>query len=234
MASATWTERRPYSLRALWDSSLGKKAVMAVSGLIMVLFLLAHMFGDLKVFFGPGQFDAYGRWLRTVGEPVMHYSWTLWLVRVVLIAAVVAHVVSAAQLSRRDAKARPVRYVNRRAGSSYATRTMRWGGVILALFIVWHVLDLTTGTVHPGFQPGHPYANVVATFSTWYGNVVYIVAMLALGLHVQHGFASAAQTLGLHGPRRVRLVKNLGNVLAVLLAAGFIAVPVGVMTGVVK
>lgn len=234
MVSATWAERRPPSLRALWDSSVGKKTVMAVSGLIMLLFLVAHAFGDLKVFFGPGQFDAYGHWLRTIGEPVMHYAWTLWVIRTVLVAAVVAHAVSAYQLSRRDLRARPVKYVHRRAKSSHATRTMRWGGVILGLFVVWHILDLTTGTVHPGFQPGHPYANVVATFSTWYGNVIYIVAMLALGLHVQHGFAAAAQTLGLDGARRVRLVKNLGNVLAVLLTLGFIAVPVGVMTGLVS
>jgi succinate dehydrogenase / fumarate reductase cytochrome b subunit len=234
MVSATWTERRPPSLHAFWDSSVGKKAVMAASGLIMVLFLIAHAFGDLKVFFGPGQFDAYGHWLRTIGEPVMHHAWTLWVIRAVLVVAVAAHAVSAYQLSRRDARARPVRYVHRRAKTSFATRTMRWGGIVLGLFIVWHILDLTTGTVHPGFQPGHPYANVVATFSTWYGNVVYIVAMLALGLHVQHGFAAAAQTLGLDGSRRVRLVKNLGNVLAVLLTLGFIAVPVGVMTGVVS
>ncbi len=112
---------------------------------------------------------------------------------------------------------------------------MRWGGIILALFIVWHILDLTTGTVHPGgFQSGHPYQNVIDTFSTWYGNVVYIVAMLALGLHVQHGFWSAAQTLGVGSATRDRVLKTIANVLALLLTAGFIAVPVGVMTGVVS
>src|SRR5947209_19708069 len=136
MVTATWTDRRPPSLRAAWDSSVGKKAVMAVSGLLMVLYLLAHAFGNLKVFFGPGQFDGYAHWLRTMGEPVMHYSWTLWVIRVVMVLAVVAHVVSAYQLSRRDIKARPVKYEHKKAGSSYATRTMRWGGIILALFIV--------------------------------------------------------------------------------------------------
>lgn len=234
MVTATWTDRRPPSLRAAWDSSVGKKAVMAVSGLVMVLYLLAHAFGNLKVFFGPGQFDGYARWLRTMGEPVMHYSWTLWVIRVVMAVAVVAHAVSAYQLSRRDSKARPVRYQNRKAGSSYATRTMRWGGIILGLFLIWHLLDLTTGTVHSGFQPGHPYANVVGTFGTWYGDVIYIVAIVALGLHIQHGFWSAAQTLGVGSAKRDRLIRTTGTVVAVLLTLAFVAVPVGVMSGVVK
>lgn len=97
---------------------------------------------------------------------------------------------------------------------------MRWGGIILALFIVWHILDLTTGTVHSGgFQAGHPYQNVVDTFSTWYGNVVYIVAVLAMGLHVQHGFWSAAQTLGVGSAARDRVLKTLAVVFAVVLTA---------------
>jgi succinate dehydrogenase / fumarate reductase cytochrome b subunit len=234
MVTATWTDRRPPSLRAAWDSSVGKKAVMAVSGLVMVLYLLAHAFGNLKVFFGPGQFDGYAHWLRTMGEPVMHYSWTLWVIRVVMVVAVVAHAVSAYQLSRRDQKARPVKYAHRKAGSSYATRTMRWGGVIIGLFLIWHLLDLTTGTVHSGFQAGHPYANVVGTFNTWYGDVIYIIAIAALGLHIQHGFWSAAQTLGVGSAKRDRLIRTTGNVVAVLLTLAFVAVPVGVMTGVVK
>lgn len=218
----------------IWDSSVGKKTVMAVSGLLMLLYLIAHMYGNLKIFFGPGTFDEYAHWLRTVGEPFMHYEWTLWVIRVVLVIAVVAHAVSAYQLSRRDQKARPVKYAHPRRRASYATHTMRYGGIVLALFIVWHILDLTTGTVHSGgFQNGHPYANVVDTFSTWYGNVVYIVAMLALGLHIQHGFYSAAQTLGVGSRSRDLVLKTLANVLAVVITLGFIAVPVGVMTGLV-
>jgi len=125
--------------------------------------------------------------------------------------------------------------VHRKPRASYATRTMRWGGVILALFIVWHLLDLTTGTVHSGgFESGKPYQNVVDTFSTWYGNVIYIVAMLAVGLHIRHGFWSAAQTLGVGSRTRDRALKTIANALALLLTAGFLAVPVGVMTGVVS
>jgi len=235
MVSATWADRRPpSSLRAFWDSSVGKKTVMAVSGLVMLAYLYAHAFGDLKIFFGPTTFDGYGHWLRTVGEPFMHYGWTLWLIRIAMIVAVVAHATSAYQLSRRDIRARPVKYEHRKAGSSYATRTMRWGGVILGLFIVWHLLDMTTGTVHPGFQAGHPYANVLGTFQHWYSNVIYIVAMLALGLHIQHGFWSASQTLGVGSVKRDRMLKVTGVIVAWVLALGFIAVPVGVMIGLVK
>lgn len=217
-----------------WRSTIGKKTVMAVSGLAMLGFLVAHMLGNLKVFFGPGEFNEYAHWLRTIGDPLLHYEWALWILRLGLVAAVVAHAVSAYQLSRLDRKARPTAYQHKRRRASYATHTMRWGGVILALFIVWHVLDLTTGTVHPnGFEHGRPYQNVVDTFSTWYGNTIYIVAMLAVGLHVRHGFWSAAQTLGVGNARRELVLKTLANGLALLLTAGFLAVPVAVMTGLV-
>ncbi|MET7717904.1 succinate dehydrogenase [Streptomyces sp. NPDC005407] len=234
MALATRTDRKPPPTRTFWGSTVGKKAVMAVSGLIMLGYLVAHVMGNLKVFFGPGEFNAYGHWLRTMGEPVLHYEWALWIVRVVLLAAVVGHAVSAYQLSRRDIKARPTPYAHKRRRASYATRTMRWGGIIVALFIVWHLLDLTTLTVNENAQPGHPYENVVATFSTWYGNVIYIVAMLAVGLHIRHGFFSAAQTLGVGNATRDRTLKALANILALVLTAGFVSVPVAVMTGVVS
>ncbi|GAA2259450.1 succinate dehydrogenase [Streptomyces ruber] len=207
---------------------------MAVSGLIMLLYLVVHMLGNLKIFFGAAEFDGYAHWLRTLGEPFLHHEWALWIVRVVLVVAVVAHAVAAYQLSRRDIKARPSKYVHKKARTSYATRTMRWGGIILALFIVWHVLDLTTGTVHPDFQAGHPYQNVIDTFSTWYGNVIYIVAVLAVGLHVRHGFWSAAQTLGAGSRTRDRALKITANALALVLTVGFVSVPVAVMTGVVS
>ncbi|THA26910.1 succinate dehydrogenase [Streptomyces sp. RKND-216] len=227
-------ERRPSLAGMLWRSTVGKKAVMAVTGLAMLLYLVAHMLGNLKVFLGPGDMNGYAHWLRTIGEPFLGPGWFLWLARVALVAAVVAHGVAAYQLSRRDLAARPVGYAHRRRRASYATRTMRWGGIILALFVVWHVLDLTTGTVHPGFEQGRPHQNVVNTFSTWYGNVVYSVAMLAVGLHVRHGFWSAAQTLGANRPHLDRALRRAADVLAVALTAGFLAVPIGVMTGVVS
>jgi len=248
MALATRTdtghERRPAQKRkpprkqsfigSVWRSTIGKKAVMAVSGLIMLAYLVAHMLANLKIFFGPGDLNGYAHWLRTLGEPFLPHEGFLWLARVGLLAAVVLHGVAAYQLSRRDLAARPRGYAHQRRRASYATRTMRWGGVILGLFIVWHILDLTTLTVNERAEPGHPYENIVATFSTWYGNTIYIVAMLALGLHVRHGFWSAAQTLGAGRPRRDRALKLAANGLAAILTCGFIAVPIGVMSGVVS
>ncbi|RMI43548.1 succinate dehydrogenase cytochrome b subunit [Streptomyces triticirhizae] len=234
MALATRTERRPPTVVRLWRSTIGKKTVMAVSGAIMLLYLVFHMLGNLKVFFGPDEMNGYAHWLRTIGEPVLHHEWFLWLARVGLLAAVLAHGVAAYQLSRRDLAARPVGYRHRRARTSYATRTMRWGGVILALFVVWHILDLTTGHVNPNGESGRPYENVVATFNTWYGNTIYGVAMVAVGLHIRHGFFSAAQTLGAGSAARDRALRLTANGLALVLTLGFLAVPVGVMTGVVE
>ncbi|MDI2124588.1 succinate dehydrogenase cytochrome b subunit [Yinghuangia seranimata] len=240
MALATRTQHAqhpqhpPSLLGSLWRSTVGKKAVMAVTGLIMLAYLVAHMIGNLKIFFGPGEFDHYAHWLRTIGGPVLHYEWFLWILRVVLVAAVVLHGVAAYQLSRRDLAARPVKYARPRARTSYATRTMRWGGVILGLFVVWHILDLTTLTVNPNAQHGHPYANVVASFDRWYVAAFYIAAMLALGLHIRHGFWSAAQTLGANSPRRDRAFKAAANALAALLTVGFVSVPVAVLTGIVS
>ncbi|MDB1088636.1 succinate dehydrogenase cytochrome b subunit [Streptomyces sp. ACA25] len=228
------TDRRPSLPGTLWRSTIGQKTVMAVTGGILLLYLVVHMLGNLKIFFGPEEFNGYAHWLRTVGEPVLRHEWLLWLTRVVLLGAVILHGVSAYRLSRLAGTARPVRYAHRRARSSYATRTMRWGGVIIALFVVWHLLDLTTGTVNPEFEAGRPYENVVASFSTWYSNVIYITAVLAVGLHIRHGFWSAAQTLGLNHPRRNATLRATANVLALVLTAGFLAVPLAVMTGVVS
>jgi len=220
--------------RTLWNSTIGKKTVMAVTGLIMLLYLVIHMLGNLKIFFGAAEFNGYAHWLRTIGEPALHHEWTLWIIRVVLLLSVVLHGVSAYLLSRQDIRARPSKYVHKRPRASYATRTMRWGGVIIGLFVVWHLLDLTTLTVNENAQPGRPYQNVVATFSTWYGNVIYIVAVLALGMHIRHGFWSAAQSLGVGSATRDRMLKSTANVLALALTVGFVSVPVAVMTGVVS
>ncbi|WP_431948777.1 succinate dehydrogenase cytochrome b subunit [Actinacidiphila sp. bgisy167] len=223
--------RRPSLLGALWGSTVGKKAVMAGTGVIMLLFLVAHMLGNLKIFFGPEEFNGYAAWLRTIGEPALHNSWYLYIQRTGLVVAVVLHGVAAYQLSRRDIRARPAKYEHKRQRASYATRTMRWGGVILGLYIVWHILDLTMLTVNPLGKEHHPYENIVADFRIWWVNVVYIVAMLALGLHIRHGFWSAAQTLGAVNKRRDRALKITANVLAASLTAGFLVVPVAVMTG---
>lgn len=208
---------------------------MATTGSVMLLFLVVHMAGNLKIFFGPTDFDAYAHWLRTIGEPALHYSWYLWIQRVVLVACLVAHVVSAAQLSKRDLRARPQRYEHRqRPRASFATSTMRYGGVIILLFVVWHILDLTCGVLNPHYEAGHPYENVVADFQVWWISLIYIVAMAALCLHIYHGFWSAAQTLGANNAGRDRVLKTIATVLALVISVGFLSVPVAVMTGLVS
>jgi succinate dehydrogenase / fumarate reductase cytochrome b subunit len=222
------------SARSLWHSTIGKKAVMAVTGLIMVLFLFLHMLGNLKIFFGATDFDHYAAWLRTIGEPVLHYSWYLWVQRAVLLVAVVLHGTAAAQLSIRNRRARPVGYAHgQRPQATFATRTMRYGGAILALFIVWHLLDLTVGLVHPGFDRDSPYRNVVGDFHVWWITLIYLVAVVLLGIHLNHGFWSAAQTLGVNRPARDRAIRTIGSALAVVITVGFVLVPVGVLTGLV-
>jgi succinate dehydrogenase / fumarate reductase cytochrome b subunit len=207
---------------------------MSVTGLLMLAFLVLHMLGNLKVFFGPTDFDHYAAWLRTIGEPVLHGAWFLWIQRAVLLVAVLAHTTAAAQLSKRDLAARPVKYTHgQRAKATFATRTMRWGGVIIALFIIWHLLDLTVGATNPDFEKNEAYHNVVKDFQVWWINVIYIVAMVMVGLHINHGFWSASQTLGVNRPHRNATIRATGTTLAVLITVGFIAVPVGVMTGLV-
>ena len=213
-------------------SSVHLKLVMAVTGAVMLVYLVLHMLGNLKIFFGEQALDTYAAWLRVVGEPALPGSGLLWLIRAVLLVSVVAHVVAATVLAVRARRARPVRYAHRRpVSTSYASRTMRWGGVIILLFVVYHVLDLSTGTVNPNGVHGQVYDNVVADFSRWYVTLAYTVAMIAVGLHVRHGVWSALQTLGRSsGPDQARY-KIIALVFAVVLTAGFLAVPFAVQLG---
>lgn len=203
---------------------------MAVTGLALVAFLFAHMLGNLKVFLGADDLNQYAAWLRTIGEPALPYGVFLWILRIGLIVAVVLHITAAVQLSIRDRRARPVKYVHgQRARASFATSTMRWGGAALAVYVVWHILDLTVGVANRDYVDGQPYHNIVADFSVWWVNLIYIVALLMLGLHLRHGFFSAARTLGVGGGA----VRAVGLVVTVLITGGFLAVPIAVMTGLV-
>jgi succinate dehydrogenase / fumarate reductase cytochrome b subunit len=227
--------KRRTGLAALWHSSIGKKWVMAVTGLLMLAFLLLHMLGNLKIYFGQKDFDHYAHWLRTAGTPVLHNVWFLWISRFVLGVAVIAHFTAAAQLSKRDIQARPQKYASgQRPQATFATRTMRFGGVIVLLFLVFHLLDMTAGVTNPDFAEGHVYANVYTDFQHWYINLIYMVAVFALGFHINHGFWSASQTLGLNSPTRDKAIKATGTFLAVIITVGFWMVPIGVMTGMVK
>ena len=218
-------------------STVGQKALMAVSGILLALFLVAHMVGNLKIFVGAESFDHYAHWLSTIGAPLLPDSGYLWIQRTVLTAALVAHVWAATSLALRARAARPVRYAHRRpVRGGYAARTMRWGGVIILLFAVYHVLDLTTGHLNPVGDRAHPYANVVADFAPdrWYVTLFYTLAVLSVGFHLRHGVFSALRTLGQRtaaGERRARLVALL---VAVGLCAGYLSVPFAVMVGLVS
>lgn len=210
------------------------KFVMAATGAILVLYLVAHMLGNLKIFFGEQALNTYAHWLRQIGEPALPGEGMLWLIRFVLLVSVAAHIVAATILAVRARRARPVQYAHRRpVSTSYASRTMRWGGVIILLFVIYHILDLTTGTVNPNGVPGEVYDNVVADFSRWYVTLAYTVAMIAVGFHVRHGVWSALQTLGRSsGPYQMRY-KAIALAVAVVLTAGFLAVPFAVQFGLV-
>lgn len=218
------------------NTSLQLKIVMAVTGVISVLYLVLHMVGNLKIFLGQGALDTYAEFLRTVGEPVLPYSTLLWIIRVVLTVSIVLHIVSATILARRAAKARPVKYAaTPKTPGSYAARTMRWGGVIILLFIVYHILDLTTGTLNPNGVGGAVYDNVVSDFAPgrWYVTLFYTLAVVAVGFHLRHGIWSALQTLGRSDGTRQHVQKIVSTVVAVVLTVGFLAVPFAVTFGLV-
>jgi succinate dehydrogenase / fumarate reductase, cytochrome b subunit len=228
--------RAPAARRQVRPPSVLLKFVMAVSGALMLLYLLLHMIGNLKIFLGGAALDHYAAWLRTILQPALPYEGTLWVVRFVLTVAILAHIWSATVLTIRARRARPVRYaVRNKVPGSYAARTMRWGGVIILLFVVYHLLDLTAGTLNPNGVHLHVYDNLVADFapSRWYVTLFYVLAVVAVGFHVRHGLWSGLQTLGWSNGRRQRALKLLSTGFAVVLTAGFLSVPIAVTAGLV-
>ena len=228
--------RRPVSshrVMALWHTVIGKKVVMAVTGFVLVGFVIGPMLGNLKIFSGPEEIDAYSRFLREVGTPELSYGQLLWLVRIVLLICVTLHITAAIQLTRLSWAARPIGYsVKRDIETTFAARAMRWGGALLVLFVVFHLLHMTGGVV--GFGPGQfkPLAvhqNVVAAFAVWPVALFYIVAMGALCLHLGHGIWSMLQTLGWNTARNEATLKRVSQVIAIVVFVGFTSVPVAVM-----
>ncbi len=221
---------------ALYRTSIGKKTVMAVTGIIMYLFMILHIYGNLKVVEGHDKFNAYSDYIRTVGNPIFFRTELLWLIRIVLLASVILHVVAAVQLTQQSVASRPVRYVNKKeTDATIASRTMRWGGLVIFFFIIYHILDLTLGTAHSGaYQAGDVYGNVVSGFSHWYVTVFYVLAMIALGFHLYHGVWSMFQTLGINRRKYNRFFRGLALISAVLIAGGGIVVPVAVLAGIVS
>lgn len=219
----------------LYRSPMTKKAVMAVTGIMLFGFVFAHMIGNLKLYQGAEKLDAYAIGLRELGAPVLGYGEALWLARFGLIAAVVLHIVSAYQLTRINKRARNTKYAKtRNQESTYASRTMRWGGVIILLFIVYHLLHFTTGHAHPDFVYGSVYNNVVIGFQNPISSAIYIVANLALGFHLFHGLWSMFQTLGWNGPRFNPLRKIFAIAFAVMISAANISFPLAVLSGAIE
>jgi succinate dehydrogenase / fumarate reductase, cytochrome b subunit len=219
--------------KAAKTNSVFKKVVMALSGIVMLLYLIAHVVGNLKVFAGREAFNSYSEWIRTVGEPAVPSQTVLTIVRIVLLVSVIAHFWAAVSLWQQARRARPERYVTKKAvAQSYASRTMRWGGVIVLLFIVWHILDLTTGTVNPD-GGASPYDRLVASFSNPFSTAFYVLALVLLGMHLRHGIWSATQTLGQSNKRRERTVNAFAIVFSTALIAGFLLVPLSVLFGLV-
>lgn len=219
----------------LYRSSVGKKIVMALTGAVLVLFVLGHMAGNLKAFQGAEAFNHYAEGLREFGDPFLPRTGALWIVRLGLLGAVALHVLAALQLTRMSHDARSEGYGRQESlVFSYASRTMRWGGIIILAFVVYHLLHFTTGTVHSDFRPGDAYHNLVVGFQNPWIVLSYIVAVGALGFHLHHGIWSTFQTLGLSHPKYNHLRRPLAAVLAVAVFVGFIAVPVAVMAGVIS
>lgn len=216
-------------------STVALKYSMAVSGLIMVGYLILHMYGNLRAFDSPDAFNDYAHHLRTIGVPFLPHSGLLWIVRVVLLAAVLVHAYAAITLWRRNKKAAGyvgrTRYQTKQNKTgvqrSYASFTMRWGGVTIALFIVFHILNLTTNTIHPGGASDEPYEKLHNSFQYWWVLLSYTVAMIAVGFHLWHGFWSAFTTLG-QNRSSTRLASSLNKAaiaVAALITIGFLAPP---------
>ena len=215
---------------AFYQSSIGKKAVMAVTGIIGVGFVIGHMLGNLQAFPMLGGKEG----LNNYSEFLRQTHGLLWLARSVLLTAVLLHIVAAYQLTRMSWAGRPTDYKYwYPEGSDYASRTMRWSGPILALFIIYHLLDLTFGPVNPDFVEGDVFHNLVVSFSYWNISLVYIVAMLALGLHMYHGAWSMFQSLGLNNSKYDTLLKRFAILVTVFVVAGNISIPLGVLIGII-
>ena len=218
------------------------KLLMAVSGAFFVFYVLVHMYGNLKVFGGQAAFDEYAHHLRTIGEPILPYKGFLWVFRVLLIASLIAHAYSAFYLWSKASGARSNRYAIRLAGAAaWRSQAMRWGGVALLLFVAFHLVHFTTNKVN--FNPevsasaigDSPYALVVASFQVWWLVIIYLLALAALGLHLQHGVWSASQTLGwTTSPAARARAKAVAVLIAAVVTVGFALPPLFILFGIVE
>jgi succinate dehydrogenase / fumarate reductase, cytochrome b subunit len=233
--AATRKRRTPFFVE-LYRSALGKKYIMAITGVIFMGYVLAHMLGNLKLYQGADDFNTYAEFLRRLLYPIMPESATLNLMRLVLILALVGHVVAAVQLTAMNRRARPEAYRSKRdyIAADFAARTMRWTGVILFLFVAYHLADLTWGWVNPAPEGATVYEKVVASFQVPVVSAFYLLANLALGVHLYHGVWSLFQSLGINNRRFNHWRRGLAVGFTVVVVGGNLSFPIAVLTGVIS
>ncbi len=229
--------RAPWIVQ-LYGTALGKKYAMAISGIVGLGYIFAHMVGNLKMYFGAESIDGYSEWLREgLLYPILPHTVMLWILRLTLIAALVVHVHAAYALTVVNRRARPTNYQSERhyVAADFAARTMRWTGVIVLLFIAFHLADLTWGVdaVNPAWEEGAAYANLVASLSRPPVAAFYLLANLALGVHIYHGIWSLFQTMGWNNRRFNSYRRSLAIAVTVLVIGGNLSFPIAVLTGVV-
>ncbi|HEX3533294.1 MAG TPA: succinate dehydrogenase cytochrome b subunit [Gemmatimonadaceae bacterium] len=217
-------------LRTFYGSMVGKKAVMGLTGLIWIGFVILHALGNLLIFRGSAAINSYSHFLKSTGE-------LLWALRAVLFVAVVLHVIAAIQLTRQSRAARPIGYTKRETQvATISSRTMRWGGALILIFLVLHILHFTTGDIRPAgvFSREDVYANLVTSFRIWWVALFYVIAMIALGLHLFHGTWSSVRSIGVSPASPQPLHRRVSFVIAVFVWAAFTAVPLAVFSGIVR
>ncbi len=232
---ATTSSRRTPFLVSLYRSALGKKYVMAITGIVWLGYVFAHMVGNLKIYQGAEAFNNYAHFLRELLYPLLPSSGTLWLLRVLLIVALFFHVLAAYQLTVMNRQARPVSYRSKRdyVAADFASRTMRWTGVIVLLFLAYHLADLTWGWVNPVGREAEPFGRVVASFSQPAVAAFYVVANLALGLHIFHGAWSMFQSMGWNNRRFNHWRRAFAIAFAAVVVIGNVSFPLAVAFGAV-
>lgn len=225
-------------IQALYATTIGKKFIAAITGLVLFGFLLGHVAGNLKVFTGTNadgipHIDEYGQFLKVAGEPMLPAGFALWGARIVLLLALVLHVVAVSQLAMLSSEARPVNYVqSKKRAASLPALWMMFSGIVILFFIVFHILHFTTGTIRLGnFEHGYVYNNLSSSFGKPLVAMGYILVMIVLGFHLNHGVWSLFQTLGLDNPDRNRPLRMFSTGITVLIILGFIAVPLSFMSG---
>ncbi len=236
-------KRKPFLLD-LYSTAVGKKYVMAITGIIGVGFVLVHMIGNLKAYLGLIEhdgatvydIDVYGEFLRELLVPILPRTYTLWILRLVLIGALVLHLHAAWSLTVMNRKARPVRYQSHRdyVAANFASRTMRWTGIIVLLFLAWHLADFTWGWVNPDFVRGAVYRNLDASLSRLPVAILYIVANIALGIHLFHGVWSLFQSMGWNNPRFNPWRRGIAIAIATAIVVGNCSFPIAVQAGIIE